>query len=124
MRCNTLHVHSDYITTVDDLCSYIQKSCWIYTEGKAEISSGGTRMCVLLKMNTEKWCVKVSMLLTAWRCYALCPFCIETGGLFRLAVDLMQLFSDNKRYVCIPFVCVRECIIALLNVRVIILFCL
>jgi hypothetical protein len=25
--------------------------------------------------------------------------CAETGGLFRLAVNLMQLFSDNKRYV-------------------------
>ena len=30
--------------------------------------------------------------------FVMIEFVLETGGLFRLAVDLMQLFSDNKRF--------------------------
>ena len=33
-----------------------------------------------------------------------CLHGVETGGLFKLAVDLMQLFSENKRYSLLPVV--------------------
>lgn len=48
-----------------------------------------------LKMNTRQWLNKVLVEVSLFS--DINPL-TETGGLFQLAVDLMQLFSENKRY--------------------------
>lgn len=83
-----------------------QPSWLSYTWDKERISTGGTVIAVPLSRSTCRWSGRVSIIHVYWGKnlgpvnFFLKYDTLETGGLFVLGIALMQLFSENKTYVC------------------------
>lgn len=76
------------------------KSCSTSTEARAMISIGVITTSVLLRSSTRQWSWTVRLIPsdpTLSFVAALISFS-ETGGLFRLALRLMQVFSEDKTH--------------------------
>ena len=80
--------------------SPLQSGCWTSTVARARTSTGAMPTSAPARTSTWPWSGRVSRRHGScqWSCDRCSAPAPETGGLFSLAVDLLQLFSENTWY--------------------------